>query len=131
MSDNGQDIPENEQVKQDDYDIAAEFAALGRRFGEALKEAWDSDERQRLQEDLKHGFERFSSEVNQAMGNVRQSEVAKNVENAAKQARQTVESSEVTAEFRRGLVNALRSMRDLLDQVSEGLNDDKEDKPTE
>ena len=53
--------------EEEQASIAAEMAALGRIFGEAISTAWQSEERYALQADIKEGLDRFIAEVDAAV----------------------------------------------------------------
>lgn len=112
---NGHEIPENERAQDD---LAAEFAALGKKFGEALNTAWNSEERHQLQEDLKTGLSRFTSEVDEALKKVRESEGAQKVQAGVQRAADDVKSGKVAGEVRHGLASALRSFSEALDRMA-------------
>ncbi len=112
---NGHEIPENEKSQDD---LAAEFAALGKKFGEAISTAWQSEERHKLQADLKEGLERFSAEVDKAVKDLRQSEVGQKVQSGVQQAADDVKSGKVSEEVRKGMVTALRALSEALDRMA-------------
>jgi hypothetical protein len=118
---NAYEIPENERPAEEKPDLAAEFAALGKRFGEAMSAAWNSEERQQLQNDLKDGLNRFTEEVNTSIGKMRESKVSQKVETGVQQAASDVKSGRVGDEVRKGLVTALRSLSDALDRMSQSF----------
>jgi hypothetical protein len=85
------EIPENERPAEE-MDIAAEFAALGKKFAEAMRTAWHSEERVRLQSDIKDGLERFTAEVDGAFRDLRRSDVSKKVGEGVQQVAADVKS---------------------------------------
>jgi len=119
------ELPENERPEDtsgaerpEAESIVAEFAALGKRFGEAIQQAWNSEERYQLQADLKEGLDRFAKEVDEALKDLRKSEVAQKVEAGAQQAAESVKSGKVTNEVRRATITALRSLSDALERMA-------------
>ncbi len=121
MADNkaaGSGIPENEKPQEEAVDIAAEFAALGKKFAEAIQSAWYSQERQKLQEDIKEGLDRFVEEVDKAVKELRESEVGQKVQSGVQQAAEEVRSGKVGEEVRRALVTGLRSLSAALDRMA-------------
>lgn len=115
---NEYEIPENERTEEKVENIAAEFAALGKRFGEALRVAWQSEERHRLQEDLKEGLDRFTKEVDEAVRDLRKSEVGQKVQEGTQKAAEDVKSGKVGSEVRRATITALRSLSEALDRMA-------------
>ncbi len=119
MADNGKStIPENERRHDESVDLAAEFAEVGRKLRDALTTAWNSEERIRLEKDIREGLSRFADEVSDAAKNLRESELGQKVEGGAKQVREDIESGKVTDDVRRGLVKALRGLSDALDRLA-------------
>lgn len=120
------ELPENERIPEDypetegagGENLAAEFAALGKRFGEAIQQAWHSEERHQLQSDLKDGLDRFAKEVDSAIKDLRKSDVGQKVETSAQQAAEDVKSGKVGNEVRRATITALRSLSDALDRMA-------------
>ncbi|HOA23103.1 MAG TPA: hypothetical protein PK801_13560 [Aggregatilineales bacterium] len=119
------ELPENERPEDtsgaerpEAESIVAEFAALGKRFGEAIQQAWNSEERYQLQEDLKEGLDRFAKEVDEAIKGLRKSEVAQKVEAGAQQAAESVKSGKVGNEVRRATITALRSLSEALERMA-------------
>jgi hypothetical protein len=112
------DIPENEQPAEEKPDLVAELAALGKRFGEALEAAWHSEERVQLQSDIKEGMDRFASEVNKSVKDIRASQTAQRVEEGMQKAAADVKSGKVADEVRRATVTALRSLSDALERMA-------------
>jgi hypothetical protein len=128
MSDN--EIPENERVKEETPDIAHELAELGKKLGEAINTAWHSEERQKIQGEIKDGLQRFSTEVDAAVKNLRESDVGEKVKSSVKQVREDVEAGKVADDLRRGTVSALRSLSEALDKMANSFTP-VEDEPKE
>lgn len=127
---NGTEFPENEKPKEEAPDVAAEFAALGKQFVAAINAAWKSEERQKLQEDIKEGLDRFVEEVDKAVKELRESEVGQKVGSGVQQAASEVKSGKVAGEVRRGLVTGLRSLSDALERMASSFTPTEgEDKP--
>src|SRR5688500_2578950 len=53
-------------------DLVAELKKLGRQMGETLGAAWNSAEKQRMEEDLRAGARAFADEFGRAMGRARE-----------------------------------------------------------
>lgn len=112
------DLPENERPKDEQVDVAAEFAEVGRKMREAIETAWNSQERRKLQEDIREGLNRLANEVGEAGKNLRDSEVGQRVETSTKQTKDDFESGKIAEDMRRGLVKALRGLSDALDHMA-------------
>ncbi len=131
MSENGQvhEIPENERPRDEGEDIAAEFAELGRKLRNAIHTAWQSEERYRLENDIREGLNRFAKEVDEAAHTVRESELGQRMEASADKVRKDVESGKVGEEVRKGLLTALRSVSQALDKMSESFTPAEGEEP--
>jgi hypothetical protein len=129
MSDNG--IPENERVKEETPDIARELADLGKKLGDAINAAWNSEERNKIQGEIKEGLQRFSTEVDAAIKNLRESDVGEKVKSGVKQVREDVEAGKVADDLRRGTVTALRSLSEALDKMANSFTPVEDDEPKE
>lgn len=101
-----------ERPKQD---VAEELRQLGRQFGETLERAWHSEERQRIETEVREGVDSFVKEVDKALRQARQSETTAKVRQEAEEVKTKVESGELGGRARQGMVQGLRWM-------SEGLN---------
>ncbi len=122
-------IPESEQTAEE-IDLAAEISALGATISEALRKAWNSSERQRIEQEVREGLRKFADEVETAAKNLRDSDVGQKVEDGVKQVREEIGSGKVAADVRRGTVQALRALRDALDRMADSFTPvEGEDKP--
>ncbi len=112
------EIPENERPQEEGVDIAAEFAALGRKLVAAMDTAWNSEERHKIQGEIREGLNRFVTEVDRAVRELRETEAGKKVETGVQQVAEEVRSGKVAEEVRRGVVTALRSASEALDRMA-------------
>jgi len=116
------EIPENEQPREE-YDIAAELAALGKTIGEAVNKAWNSEERHKIEQEVRDGMKRFAGEVETAAKKVRDTDVGHKVNEGVKQVREDIQSGKVADDLRRGTVEALRALRDALDKMADSFTE--------
>ena len=123
MTDNGAKLPENEKT-QEDVDLAAEFAELGRKIRETVSTAWHSEERQKIQQDLKVGLEKFTEEMNKAAKSLRDSDAGVKVEEGVKKVHADVKSGKVGEDVRKGTIKALRAMGEALDKMADSFTDE-------
>jgi len=126
-----QNIPENERPKEEAPDLAAEFAELGKKIRSTVETAWTSEERKKIQAELKEGLDRFVKEVDGAIRNARTSETGKKVGAEVKRVTDDIESGKVASEVRRGLVSGLRAFGNALDKMADSFTaaDEKKDVP--
>lgn len=111
-------VIEEDEVKDapQKLDIAAEFQKLGRQFAETLQTAWDSEERKRVEKEVREGVQSFVNEVDQVIREVKTSEKTEKIKGEAEELKTRVESSDIGARARQGIVQGLR-------WLSEGLGD--------
>ena len=117
-----QQIPDNEKPKEEAVDLAAEFAELGKKIRSTIETAWTSEERKKIQSELKDGLERFAKEVDGAFKSARTSDAGKKVEAEIKRVADDIESGKVTNEVRKGLVTGLRSLGNALDKMADSFS---------
>ena len=124
-----QNIPENERPKDEAVDLAAEFAELGKKIRSTIETAWTSEERKKIQSEIKDGLDRFVKEVDEAVRTARKSETAKKVEAEVKRVADDFESGKVASEVRKGMVSGLRALGNALDKMADSFTavDEKED----
>jgi len=122
------DIPDNEKPKEEAVDLAAEFAELGKKIRGTIETAWTSEERKKIQSEIKDGLERFVKEVNEAFKSARTSDTGKKVEAEIKRVADDIESGKVANEVRKGLVTGLRSLGNALDKMADSFSASEEAK---
>lgn len=98
------------------HDVAAEFQKLGHQLGETLQSAWESEERKRIEKEVREGVQSFVAEVDKVLQDVRTSESTGKLREDAAGAKAKVEESEIGQKAREGIVEGLR-------WLSEGLNE--------
>jgi vacuolar-type H+-ATPase subunit E/Vma4 len=98
------------------HDVAAEFQKMGQQLGETLQSAWESEERKRIEKEVREGVQSFVAEVDKVLRDVRSSESTSKLKEDAADAKAKVEDSELGQKAREGIVEGLR-------WLSEGLNE--------
>ena len=99
-------------------DIAAEFRELGKSLTDMLKNAWTSQERQKLQKEIEAGLAELSATLNQAATQFRESPAGKNFKAELEDLRKRVESGKVEAQVREEVLTALRAANAELKKVA-------------
>ena len=97
-------------------DVAAEFQQLGQQLGETLQSAWESDERKRIETEVREGVRSFVAEIDKVLQGVRTSESTAKLREDAVGAKAKVDESELGQKAREGIVEGLR-------WLSVGLNE--------
>ncbi|NHZ72536.1 MAG: hypothetical protein GWP17_05580 [Aquificales bacterium] len=98
------------------HDVAAEFQKLGQQLGETLQSAWESEERKRIEKEVREGVKSFVAEVDKVLQDVKINEKTGKLKEDAVGAKAKVEDSELGQKARDGIVEGLR-------WLSEGLNE--------
>ncbi|MCP4165150.1 MAG: hypothetical protein GY759_04555 [Chloroflexi bacterium] len=106
--------------------LVDELATLGKNLGSALRTLLESPQRYEVEEEVREGFQTVVTEVNDALGKARSSDVAKDVGVKAEKVVESVKTSQVTAELREGLVRGLHSLNIELGHLAEHLNNEAE-----
>ena len=116
------DIPvEEETIGKDEaqkIDITAELQDLGRQVGETLKTAWNSEERQRFESQVREGLKSFADEIDRVIRDVRSSEVAGRVKTEATGVKEKVETSDLGRKMQQGMAQGLHWMSEELGKLA-------------
>jgi hypothetical protein len=91
-------------------DIAAELRALGDNLKDLLRSIWESEERRRMQQEVETGLKDLGTKLDQAVTEFRESPSGKQFQADVEELRTRVNSGEVAAEIRTGVLEALRSV---------------------
>lgn len=108
------DVPIEEEVMKVDtsdkgpVDVTAELRKLGRQFAETLQTAWNSEERQRFEKEVREGMHSFANEIDKAIQEVRTSETTTKVKTEASSVAEKVQSSEAGQKARVGFAKSLQ-----------------------
>ena len=115
------EIPVEEEVSKadlKDIDVAAELKDLGRQFANTLRTAWESQERQRIETEIREGVKSFADEVDKVIREVKESQTAARVREEAEQVANKVESSDVGRKARTGLAQGLQWLSEELGKLA-------------
>lgn len=114
-------VEEDETVlkaAEEKANVSGELRDLGRRFAETLQTAWNSEERQRAEAEIREGLRSFADEVDRVFGDIKQSETAGKVRTEATQLRDKVQESDVSRKTRSGVVQGLRWLSEELGNLA-------------
>jgi hypothetical protein len=101
--------------------IVDELTMLGKQAADALKAAWDSPDRKRLQAELAEGIEKFGREVGAALDKASESQQAKELRTKAVKVAEDVHVSDAVEEVRKGILTGLEAMNRELSKLLERL----------
>ena len=116
------EIPVEEEVSKADIksiDVAAELKDLGRQFADTLQTAWNSQERQRIEAEIREGVKSFADEVDKAIREAKESPTAARVREEAGQVVNKVETTDVGRRVRSGLVQGLQWLSEELGRLAD------------
>jgi len=100
------------------HDIADEFRMLGENLVQALRSAWESPERQKLQDEIEAGLNQFATTIKQEADSFQQSPTGQQLKSDIEDLRQRVESGEAVDKARDELVKALKALNAELEKFT-------------
>lgn len=101
--------------------IVDELGKLGKQVADAIKAAWESEDRKKLQGEIAEGFQKFGQEVNQAVEKANESETAKELREKAEKVIEDIRESDVVEEARKGILTGLDALNRELGKLLEKL----------
>lgn len=99
-------------------DVTAELRKLGRQMADTLQSAWNSEERQRFEKEVREGMRSFADEIDKAIQEVRTSETTAKVKTEATQMADKVQASDVGQKARVGLAKSLQWLSEELGSLA-------------
>jgi len=91
-------------------EVSAELRELGRNLKHAAKTAWESEESQRLQRELKDGLAALEAGLRETASELSSSETKQRVKSEAHEFKERVRSGQVETDLRANLLAALRAV---------------------
>ncbi len=134
MSDEVNELKAEERLKieipMEEEDVAAkpasttvnvteEFQKLGREFANTLQTAWNSDERQQVEGEVRAGLRSFADEVDKIIRDVKDSPASEKVTGSASNAKDRVGSSDVGQKTMGGIAGGLRWLGNELGNIAD------------
>ena len=114
-------------------ELTAQFQELGQRLVSTARSAWQSEQRQELQQEITDGLRTVRDQLSEAVDTARTSGRNQNVGETVKEqvgkASETLRSNDLLDELRNGLATGLRELNEQLQRISERL-DRRDDAPT-
>ena len=101
--------------------ISSELARLGKQVAEAISQAWEGEDRKKLQAEVTAGLETFGEQVSDAMRKASESDAANQIRDQTENVVARVRESDVTAEVRKGLISGLEILNRELGKLVERL----------
>jgi hypothetical protein len=102
------ETPSGAGSKQAEPDLIAEMKNLGRQFADALRTAWNSQERQKLETEVREGLDMFVSELEKGFKELRDSQAAQKAKQEVTQVKGKVEGAELGRKAKVAMADGLR-----------------------
>lgn len=100
-------------------DIAEELRKVGKQFAETMQTAWNSEERQRMETEVRDGVRSFVAELDKVFGDIRESDAMNKVRTEAVELKDKVDTTEVSQKTKNGVVGGLRWLSDELGKLAD------------
>lgn len=100
-------------------DLEEELRSLGKRFADVVQAAWTSEERRRVESELREGLRRFSEEVGRVYDRTRESPAGERVRSKLDEARNRAAESDAARRSRETLVQGLRRLSEELARLAD------------
>jgi heparin binding hemagglutinin HbhA len=109
------------EEKRTESDLAVELRELGKQLGQALRSAWESEQRQQLEKEIGEGLKDLGKQVDQAMATAKASPHTEKVKKQVDRVVETARQSEAVHEMREGLTSGLRELNEELRKLVEKI----------
>ena len=114
--------------KQPGDELVNELTELADRFANVVRVAWNSDQRKRIETDVKAGLDSLSTSLEDGFRQVSSSHEAKELQSKAGEVGEKVSSSKFVADLAGALTTGLRAISDQLEKLATDIQT-KEAKP--
>jgi hypothetical protein len=111
----------SEEPKVENRSIVDELSKLGQQMASAIKAAWESDDRKKLQAEILDGLQKFGDEVTEALDKAGESETAKDLRVKAEKVATDVRATSVAEDVRKGIISGLDVLNVELSRLVEKL----------
>jgi hypothetical protein len=111
----------SEEPKAEGRTITDELSKLGKQMADAIKAAWESDDRKKLQAEITEGLRKFGDEVAEALDKAGQSDTAKELRVKAEQVSADMREKGVVEDVRKGIISGLDVLNKELGKLVEKL----------
>ena len=107
-----------EQQKPEN-DLRDEFRSLGENLKEVFNSAWESEERIKLQQDIKDGMKELGVVLEGFAEEIRTSDVGETLRKEANQFSERIRSGDVEQKARQGILDALQTLNTELQNAAD------------
>lgn len=118
-------------------DLVEEFRVFGRQFAETIEAAWNSQERVRIENEIREGVNSFVNEVDAVIREAKGNETAQKLVNNTVEMKDRAESSDIGLKAREGIIQGLTWLSDEFGKLAEQFSpaekspEDVDDSPAE
>jgi hypothetical protein len=117
--------------KSPEGDLGEQLNELGKNLRDALRTAWESDERRKLQQDIEVGLANLRDSLNQAATDFSSSQTGQTLKEDVKDLNERWKTGEVGSKVRTEIADALRTVNQELQKASRKNPPPPADKPQE
>lgn len=125
------DEPGAKQSGFDGDQVVDQLRDLGRQVGETLRTAWESEERKKVEGEVREGVQMFAGELDKVIRDVRAGETGQKIRTEATELRDQVQTGEFGRKMSSGISQALGWLSTELDKLSHQLTPTPEEKSPE
>lgn len=113
---------QSSQTPQDSgKELIDELTRLGQKFVDVVEVAWNSEQRKKIEEDLRTGLVTVASSLEDGFKRVSSTKEAQEAVNAAEEVAEKVRTSKIASELSEALAQGLRALSDQMDKLSSEL----------
>jgi hypothetical protein len=117
--------------KSPEGDLGEQLNELGKNLRDALRTAWESDERRKLQQDIEVGLANLRDSLNQAATDFSSSQTGQTLKEDVKDLNERWKTGEVGSKVRNEIADALRTVNQELQKATRKDPPPPADKPQE
>ncbi|MCC6454802.1 MAG: hypothetical protein IT328_07665 [Caldilineaceae bacterium] len=105
----------------DGKELVDELTRLGQKFVEVVEVAWNSEQRKKIEEDLRTGLVSVANSLEDGFKRVSSTKEAQDAVKSAEDVAEKVRTSKIAAELSDALAEGLRALSDQMDKLSKDL----------
>lgn len=119
VPDEPQPIKVEEEPAKPELNMANELRDLGKQVADTLRTAWNSQERHRVEAEIREGVKSFADELEKMIREAKESPAAGKIKEEAIQVKTKFESSDVGNKTKSSVVNGLRWLSEELGKLAD------------
>jgi hypothetical protein len=119
----------NKAADGDGDQVVDQLRDLGRQMGETLRTAWESEERRKIETEVREGVHIFASELDKVIREVREGDAGQRIREEAGGLKDQVQTGDLGRKVSGGVSQALGWLSTELDKLSKQLAATKEKAP--